>query len=346
MRFVRLCSLAVLALLMTLPLRAQLTNARITHHPENDLGNELGARSATPHWVGYEVPAVAAAGRICCCDRTTTSGEQGCDGCSLRREGGMDVWHEEHAAGSASGTVDLLFHLGSDGVDDLRVFSSDCPVDGGGEEVHWLESVDPGVSARTLERLAGDAEKTELAKRAVMAISIHRTPVADEVLASLLPLDSGARKSVAFWLGRNRGEKGLQILTDRIRGDASAAERGEIVVGFALSDTPGAVERLLDVAKNDASPHVRSKAYFWLAQKAGKKVAGAISDAIENDPDTGVKKQAVFALGQLPPEEGVPRLIEVARNNRNPAVRKRAMFWLGQSNDPRALAFIEEVLER
>ena len=52
----------------------------------------------------------------------------------------------------------------------------------------------------------------------------------------------------------------------------------------------------------------------------------------------------LFALQQLPDGEGVPMLIQVARNNRNPAVRKQAMFWLGQSNDPRALAFFEEVL--
>ncbi len=52
----------------------------------------------------------------------------------------------------------------------------------------------------------------------------------------------------------------------------------------------------------------------------------------------------MFALSQLPKDDGVPKLIEVARNNRNPAVRKQAMFWLGQSNDPRALAFFEEVL--
>jgi len=89
---------------------------------------------------------------------------------------------------------------------------------------------------------------------------------------------------------------------------------------------------------------VRGQALFWLAQKAGKKAASTITDAIENDPNTEVKKKAVFALSQLPKDDGVPKLIEVARNNRNPAVRKQAMFWLGQSNDPRALAFFEEVL--
>ena len=52
----------------------------------------------------------------------------------------------------------------------------------------------------------------------------------------------------------------------------------------------------------------------------------------------------MFALSQLPKDEGIPKLVRVARANRNREVRKDAMFWLGQSNDPRALAFFEEVL--
>ena len=74
------------------------------------------------------------------------------------------------------------------------------------------------------------------------------------------------------------------------------------------------------------------------------KIAGTITDALDNDPDTEVKKRAVFALSQLPKDDGVPKLIDVARKNRNPEVRRQAMFWLGQSNDPRALAFFEDVL--
>jgi len=100
------------------------------------------------------------------------------------------------------------------------------------------------------------------------------------------------------------------------------------------------------MARGDSSGHVRGQALFWLAQKAGNRVAQTITGAIDNDPDTEVKKKAVFALSQMPGEEGVPRLIEVARSNRNPEVRKQAMFWLGQSNDPRALQFFEKVLAK
>ncbi len=83
-----------------------------------------------------------------------------------------------------------------------------------------------------------------------------------------------------------------------------------------------------------------------MAQKAGARAAAAITDAIQNDPNTEVKKRAVFALSQLPKDEGVPKLIDIARTQRNPEVRKQAFFWLGQSKDPRAIAFIEQVLTR
>jgi len=114
---------------------------------------------------------------------------------------------------------------------------------------------------------------------------------------------------------------------------------------LAQHGVPEAVPAMIRLAREAAASKVRGEALFWLAQRAGARAAAAITDAIENDPETDVKKRAVFALSQLPPDEGVPKLIEVARNNRNPAVRKQAMFWLGQSNDPRALAFFEQVLK-
>ena len=117
---------------------------------------------------------------------------------------------------------------------------------------------------------------------------------------------------------------------------------------FAISQHAGmqATDILIDAAKNNQSTHVREQALFWLAQRAGAKSAAAISDAIVNDPDTGVKKKAVFALSQLPKDEGVPKLIEVCRTQRNPEVRKKAFFWLGQTHDPRALAYIKDVLTK
>ena len=164
-------------------------------------------------------------------------------------------------------------------------------------------------------------------------------------------LDAGGLPVV--WLTDVRPAESVRLLRSLVASGVSEAseEKGgrwveePALAALAFHADPSALEALIALARQDASGHVRGQALFWLAQRAGSKVAGVITRAIEDDPETDVKKRAVFALSQLPHDEGVPLLIDTARKNRNAAVRKQAMFWLGQSNDPRALAFFEEVLK-
>jgi len=161
-------------------------------------------------------------------------------------------------------------------------------------------------------------------------------------------LDAGGLSVV--WLTDVKPAESVRLLRSLVASGGSEERGGRRVeepalAALAFHADPSALEALIGLARQDASGHVRGQALFWLAQRAGSKVAGVITRAIEDDPETEVKKRAVFALSQLPHDEGVPLLIDTARKNRNPAVRKQAMFWLGQSNDPRALAFFEEVLK-
>ena len=161
-------------------------------------------------------------------------------------------------------------------------------------------------------------------------------------------LDAGGLPVV--WLTDVRPAASVKLLRSLVASGTSE-EKGDrrveepALAALAFHADPSALEALIGLARQDASAHVRGQALFWLAQRAGSKVAGVITRAIEDDPETEVKRRAVFALSQLPHDEGVPLLIDAARRNRNPAVRKQAMFWLGQSNDARALAFFEEVLK-
>ncbi len=157
-------------------------------------------------------------------------------------------------------------------------------------------------------------------------------------------LDAGGLPFV--WVTGVPANASVQFLQKLIAADTSNRVTEGALFALSQHDSPEALEALIREAKSDTSPHVRGQAIFWLAQKAGKRAEATITDAIQNDPDTGVKKRAVFALSQLPKDEAVPKLIEVARNQRNPEVRKQAFFWLGQSRDPRALAYIEEVLTK
>ncbi len=159
-------------------------------------------------------------------------------------------------------------------------------------------------------------------------------------------LDAGGR--AVRWLDNVQPADSIALLESLV---GTQTDRRDRVTGGALSAmsmhaAPSATDALVRLARAHAVPGVRGDALFWLAQRAGEKVAALITERIDQDPDTDVKKRAVFALSQLPRDEGVPLLIKVARTNTNPAVRKQAMFWLGQSKDPRAIDFFAEILSK
>lgn len=159
------------------------------------------------------------------------------------------------------------------------------------------------------------------------------------VYGSDCPLDAGGRP-VVFLAAVDPDES-----VGWLAGRSGDSDRDALIALAAHAGEP-ALSALLTLAKRSPESQVRSQALFWLAHRAGEKSIAALTDAIEDDPETEVKTAAVFGLSQLPKDEGIPRLIAVARTHRNPEVRARAFFWLGQSRDPRAFAFIEEIVSR
>jgi hypothetical protein len=297
-------------------------------------------RASSPAWFGYAVDSLQKDGDNCC-----WNGQRGCwledenRGSTFVRQSGARVQLE------GSGRMLILFRVQNDTVQKIRAFSSECPLDGGGLRFVWITNV-PAAGSLAYLRTFVSAQEDHLADSAIFAIAQHAAPEADTVLEELSrPSNSErTREKVSFWLGSARGPKGAQVLKQMITGDPSENVRDKVTFALSVSKQSEALETLIAAAHNDPSARVRGQALFWLAQKAGKRAAESIQNAIENDPDTSVKRKAVFALSQLPKDEGIPKLIAVAQTQRNPEVRKQAFFWLGQSNDPRALAFIQQVL--
>lgn len=130
----------------------------------------------------------------------------------------------------------------------------------------------------------------------------------------------------------------------------AAKERraGQAIFAAIIADSAVIWPDLLTIAKDvDAPTANRKDAVFWLSQEAGDAATKGLSDlADDEDQDREVRDQAVFALSQLPDDKGIPILIRLARSNKDPKVRRKALFWLGQSDDPRALALIEEILTK
>ena len=316
----------------------------------------IEAQADNPEWAGYSVEEVAGDRTMCCGNYSDGDGYRNCGTCRLEKENNV---FSTNANSEKSGTVHLegsrqlivLFRLEGKQVVKIREASQDCTLDAGGLPFLWLTGVKPAESVALLSgfvhsaTLEGHGEH-EIGQGALSAIALHADASADRAFESFVAADQPEqlRKHASFWLGAARGKAGEQLLQKMAKSDPSTEVRSQVAFGLSVSHEPEALNEMIRMAKEDESSHVRGQALFWLAQKAGQKAMGAITGAIENDPDTDVKKKAVFALSQLPRDEGVPKLIEVAKSNRNREVRKQAMFWLGQSNDPRALAFFEQVL--
>ncbi len=308
------------------------------------------ATQSAPAWVGYAQPVIAGDHQSCCWN----DNQRGC-------------FLEPHSNGpavavSASQPVKLegpthvvvLYRIENHQILKVRSFTPECELDAGGLPFICLTGASPAESVRYLLSIAQDApagasrDQLRPANSALSAIAMHADPAADQALEQLAASaqPDQVRRQAIFWLGNARGRRGFEVVSRILREDPNDKIREHAIFALTQNKEPEAMSAVVRAAHDDKNPRVRGQALFWLAQKAAQKTAqAAISDAIANDPETEVKKKAVFALTQIPGGDGVPLLVQVARTNQNPAVRKQAMFWLGQSKDPRALAYIEEVLK-
>ena len=319
----------------------------------------LVQKQTAPLWIGYRIPAAAKERTMCCFDsfdKEASGTSKCCIGCKLESERGSSF---NGAVSDCSPPEPLPYafvflRAEEKQITKIRVYSADCPLDFANLPLYWLEDVKPEQSVELLSRMVFAATPEAASRRkdpehqAVMAIALHDVPAADAALEKMIQPGQrpSLRENVAFWLGVERGKKGLELLRKYVRDDPDDRVREKGTFAFSQSKEPEALKDLIGMARHDESPRVRGQAIFWLAQKGSRKAAEQITDAIENDPETEVKKKAVFALSQMHDADAVPRLINVAKTNKNAVVRKQAIFWLGQSNDPRALDFLEEILTK
>jgi len=301
-------------------------------------------------WLGYEVAAFPQSRLHTCSNWSDASSvdEECCGEYHLEDNGNYGVNHNDTAS---EHHVYVLLRLDQGQVIKIRPVMAGCHLDAGGVPFTWLTGVKPEDSVAFLSGLATqslESNRSHVVDEALLSISYHASPEATKTLSQIASSDARMhlREQAAFWLGVQRGHEGFLALQSLEKNTTETTFREKLPFDFSQNSDPAAEDELLQMAKSDPDAKVREQALFWLAQKAGKKATAALTDAIQNDPETDVKKKAVFALSQLPKEESVPQLIRVADTNSNPAVRKEAFFWLGQSHDPRALAYLEQVLKR
>lgn len=299
-------------------------------------------------WLGYEVAALPGLHLAGCSDwsESSESDDECCGEYRLEDDHGS---HRSNDHGMAEQNVYILFRYEKADIVKVRAVGAGCRLNAGGVDFAWLTGAKPEESIAFLVGLVNQpSQSSRVLEGALMAISVHAVPDATRALEQVASSTASrhTREQAAFWLGVQRGHDGFLALKTLENKSTEPEFREKLTFDFSQNSDPGAEDELIHMAKFDAEARVRGQALFWIAQKAGKRATPALTDAIQNDPETDVKKKAVFALSQLPKDDSVPQLIHVADTNTNPAVRKEAFFWLGQSQDPRALAYLEQVLKK
>jgi hypothetical protein len=213
--------------------------------------------------------------------------------------------------------------------------------------VAWLTGVTPPESIALLGGLGEEYKRSTL-----RIIASHADPQVTRIIEDVAT-DAGTtdslRSTAISLLGSLRGSAGyealMRLLARTYTDEFSARSRERAVAALGANSDTRATEALRTAATKDRSTRVRSEAVSALARKAGASTT--ILEVARKDADAGVRKRAVQALSRVRSDEGVPLLIELARDrNTEPALRKEAISGLGRVRDPKAQAYLQDLLSR
>jgi hypothetical protein len=336
----------------------QIQNGRVETRQTTAIDREVAALTNIAGdglWVGWRVP-IADGQRGGCC--TYNDDVRGCfvenDGSISSVRAGTPATTTPAAVSLDAGTgLVILARLTDRGLERLRTLGDDCPLDAAGKTVYWLQGVTPAESLKYLDGLiqlapfSSGIASEGLRDTALSAVARHRDAGADAIIDRLATndIDSPLRRSARRLLGSSRGAHGYATLARLLEQEKLPEIRRQLVVAIGASRQPQAVDVLLRLAKTDWDAKVRGEAVYHLPPLGGPRVIPDVNAIIASDAVDTVKQRAVQGLGRLAAPETVPLLIQLAGST-NAVVKKEAVTALSRSKDPKAVAYMEELIRR
>ena len=346
----------------------QIQNGKVEVRKDTAIDRALGSVPSPgpdqPAWVGWKVPMVDGDRDICSSytDRSGTVRGMYIDAGVVTVVGDTLVSQPRPQIAAPTGPVPLeagtnivvLARVIEGKVERLRMIADDCPLDAGGRTVYWLDAITPAESLRYLTTLVrGGApdrgfyehERT-FAEGALQAISYHRDAGADAILEQVATdhRDANLKRQAASYLGRMRGARGAATLAKFLAAEKDVDARRHLIASLGQSRESAAVETLRSLVR-DPEARVRSEAAYYYIVRGGAAALPEAQKLLASEAVDSVKTRIVSAIGRLPADTSIPALLQLARGD-NAVVRKQATSTLSQSKDPRAVAFMEQILKR
>ena len=271
---------------------------------------------------------------------------------AIGRSDGETVSYRVHVGGRWSSAGDAT-DLGTVSAPDAARYFLDEAIRASGRNAEYAlaaavfaDSVDLTPDLARIAR-SPDA-KHELRSRAVFYIGTYEDPAAAQALRRLAAedgLDEEVRGSAIIALGRDDMSDAdvdwLRSMYPRL----SEKLRDNVFLAVSQSDGPRASRWLAGIAADaNETEHTRQQAMFWLGQ--GRGPTADLVRLYDKLDEPSLRTHYTFVLSQRHDSEALAKLIDVAQHDRDKSVRHQALFWLGQSKDPRALAFIRDLVTR
>lgn len=335
-------------------------NGKVETRTGQSIDREITATAGPdPVWMVWRVPMVAGDRELCSSfydDRNVYARGYMMDWAPPGTGGAMGMPQVAPPKGPVpleAGTSLLVLVRTIEGsVERVRTLADDCPIDAGGRTVNWLGAITPAESLRFLESLTRSdradrfsmESKRNTARAALTAISLHRDPAADAML-DRMAATGDLRQQAAQALASTRGAHGFSTVQKLAAAEREPEMRRILVGALGQTRETGTPEALRPYLR-DADAAIRAEAIYWFAQRGGPAVIGELTKLVEAETNDNVRRRGVSGLSRLPANDSIPALLQLARSSPNAVVRKEAVTALSRSKDPRAMAYMEELIKR
>lgn len=216
------------------------------------------------------------------------------------------------------------------------------------QAVFWLAQVKDPRAADMLVTILNSNGEHGVREKSLFALSQHASAKAGEALRAFAENEAAPedlRETAIFWLGQRRGAEQGDYLRVLYRKLGSVELKDKVL--FALSQRRGGGNDafIMGIVSDPKEPiELRKTAIFWAGQMGVElSQLGALYAKVD---DRELKEQMIFAYSQRRESAAVDQLITIAKTEKDRELRKKAVFWLGQSRDPRATAFLTELIDK
>jgi tetratricopeptide (TPR) repeat protein len=215
------------------------------------------------------------------------------------------------------------------------------------QAVHYIARIPGEKSLNFLRDIATRPGDKEVRQRAVYALSTLKLPEARAALrqvAASSGADTEVRADAIYRLGTSGSPEEIAFLRD-LYGRLDSRELKDRVL-YAVSRQRGSEEWLLGIAMNTSEPIELRKQALYHAGNRKELPAEQLFALYDRVTDREMKEQLIYVYSRRSESAAVDRMISIARNEKDKELRKTAVYWLSRSKDPRATAYIMELVEK